>query len=203
MRHVNRIEALAQLTGEGLPYELTEIEALGRRVRAFKNAPVNLRALFEAGRSELPFIVYEDERLTFEAAWVASQRLAAAMVADYGVEKGDRVAISMRNYPEWILGFMAATSIGAIAVAMNALWQPHEMEYGLKDSGAKLLLADQGRLGRLAACEDAPARLAGSAGRATKALAAGVRSYDAVMAGAAEAAPPERAVGPDDDAIML
>nr|QQZ49203.1 AMP-binding protein [Phenylobacterium glaciei] len=103
-------------------------------MRAFKNAPVNLRALFEAGRSELPFIVYEDERLTFEAAWVASQRLAAAMVADYGVEKGDRVAISMRNYPEWILGFMAATSIGAIAVAMNALWQPHEMEYGLKDS---------------------------------------------------------------------
>ncbi|MDO8321362.1 MAG: AMP-binding protein, partial [Phenylobacterium sp.] len=122
---MNRIEALAQLTGQGLPYELTEIEALGRRVRAFANAPVNLRALFEAGRSDLPFIVYEDERLSFEQAWAQSQRLAAAMVADYGVGKGDRVAISMRNYPEWILGFMAATSIGAIAVAMNALWQPH------------------------------------------------------------------------------
>ncbi|MDP3594804.1 MAG: AMP-binding protein, partial [Phenylobacterium sp.] len=130
---MTRLEALAQLTGPGLPYELVEIEALGRRVQAFKNAPVNLRELFETGRSDLPFIVYENERLTFEQAWQASQTLAAAMVADYGVDKGDRVAISMRNYPEWIIGFMAATSIGAIAVAMNALWQPHEMEYGLKD----------------------------------------------------------------------
>ncbi|CAN5494703.1 class I adenylate-forming enzyme family protein [soil metagenome] len=200
---MNRSEALAQLTATGLPYELVEIEALGRRVRAFRNAPETLRALFEAGRSELPFIVYEDERLSFEQAWTRSQRLAAAMAADYGVGKGDRVAISMRNYPEWILGFMAATSIGAIAVAMNALWQPHEMEYGLKDSGAKLLLADQERLDRLAACEDAPAGLAVIAVRATKPLAAGVRSYDEVMAGAGEAPPPERAVGPDDDAIML
>ena len=119
---MTRLEALAQLTGEGLPYELVEIEALGRRVRAFKNAPASLRALFDAGRSDLPFIVYENERLSFEEAWEMSQRLAAAMVFDYGVDKGDRVAISMRNYPEWILGFMAATSIGAIAVAMNALW---------------------------------------------------------------------------------
>ncbi|PTS86161.1 MULTISPECIES: class I adenylate-forming enzyme family protein [unclassified Caulobacter] len=200
---MNRIEALAQLTGEGLPYELVEIEALGRRVRAFKNAPANLRALYEAGRSDLPFIVYEDERLTFEEAWQASRTLAAVMARDYGVEKGDRVAISMRNYPEWILGFMAATSLGAIAVAMNALWQPHEMAYGLKDSGAKLLLADQERLDRLAACEDVPADLAVIAVRATRTLAPGVRGYDAVMAGADDAAPPEREVGPDDDAIML
>ena len=199
---MNRIEALAQLTGQGLPYELTEIEALGRRVRAFANAPVNLRSLFEAGRSDLPFIVYEAERLSFEQAWTQSQRLAAAMVADYGVEKGDRVAISMRNYPEWILGFMAATSIGAIAVAMNALWQPHEMEYGLKDSGAKLLLADQERLDRLAACEAHTEGLSVIAVRATSPLAAGVRSYDEVMAGAGEA-PPAREVAPDDDAIML
>jgi long-chain acyl-CoA synthetase len=200
---VTRFEALAQLTGEGLPYELVEIEALGRRVRAFKNAPVNLQALFEAGRSDLPFIVYASERLSFEEAWERSQRLAAVMVSEYGVEKGDRVAISMRNYPEWILGFMAATSIGAIAVAMNALWQPHEMEYGLKDSGAKLLLADQERLDRLAACEAAPAGLSVIAVRATAPLASGIRRFDEVMAGAGDAGPPEREVEPDDDAIML
>lgn len=200
---VTRLEALAQLTGSGLPYELVEVEALGRRVRAFRNAPVNLRALFEAGRSELPFIVYEDERLSFEEAWVQSQRLAAVMAREYGVEKGDRVAISMRNYPEWILGFMAATSIGAVAVAMNALWQPHEMEYGLNDSGAKLLLADQERLDRLAACDAPPAGLKVIAVRATKPLAPGQRSYDAVMAGVGQARPPEPAVGPDDDVIML
>ncbi|MDP3748999.1 MAG: class I adenylate-forming enzyme family protein, partial [Phenylobacterium sp.] len=200
---MNRIEALAQLTGEGSPYELVGIEALGRRVRAFENAPANLRALFEQGRSDLPFVVYEDERLTFEEAWVQSQHLAAVMAHDYGVEKGDRVAISMRNYPEWILGFMAATSIGAIAVAMNALWQPHEMDYGLKDSGAKLLLADQERLDRLAACEAPPAGLSVIAVRATGPLAPGVRGYEEVMATAVPKGPPAREVGPDDDAIML
>ena len=75
---MTRLEALAQLTGPGLPYELVEIEALGRRVRAFKNAPVNLRELFETGRSDLPYNDYEDERLTFEQAWQATQTLAAA-----------------------------------------------------------------------------------------------------------------------------
>ena len=52
----------------------------------------------------------------------------------------------MRNYPEWIMVFSAVTSIGGVAVAMNALWQPEEMAYGLQDSGAKVLLADQERL---------------------------------------------------------
>ncbi len=200
---MNRIEALAKLTGEGLPYELVEIEALGRRVRAFKNAPANLGMLFEQGQSELPFIVYEDERLTFEEAWSRSQHLAAVMAQDYGVAKGDRVAISMRNYPEWILGFMAATSLGAIAVAMNALWQPQEMEYGLSDSGAKLLLADQERLDRLAACEKPPTGLEVIAVRATRPLADGVRSYAEVMATKVPVPPAVGEVAPDDDAIML
>ena len=199
---MNRVEALARLTGEGLPYERVEIEALGRRVRAFKNAPVNLGALFEAGRSDLPFIVYEDERLTFETVWRRSQQLAAVMARDYGVEKGDRVALSLRNYPEWIIGFMAATSIGAIAVAMNALWQPHEMEYGLTDSGAKLLLADQERLDRLAALETRPSGLRVIAVRPAGPLPEGVRSYEEVIGAAAES-PPVRAIAPDDDAIML
>jgi long-chain acyl-CoA synthetase len=203
MSSVNRIEALAQLTGEGMAYELEEIEAHGRRVRAFKNAPPNLGALFEQGRSALPFIVYEDERLTFEEAWTRSQHLAAGMARDFGVAKGDRVAISMRNYPEWILGFMAATSLGAIAVAMNALWQPHEMEYGLNDCGAKLLLADQERLDRLAACEALPTGLRVIAVRATRPLADGVVGWAEVMAREAPVPPSLGEVAPDDDAIML
>ena len=200
---MNRVEALAQLTCQGMPYELVEVEALGRRVRAFLNAPANLGALYEAGRSELPFLVYEDERLTFEAAWRQSQQLAAMMATDYGVEKGDRVALSLRNYPEWIIGFMAATSIGAIAVAMNALWRPHEMEYGLTDSGAKLLLVDQERLDRLAALETPLPGLRVIAVRPNGRLPDGVRSYDEVMGAASSKSPPAREVAPDDDAIML
>ena len=76
-------------------------------------------------------------------------QIASILIDQFGVQKGDRVAISMRNFPEWVFAFNAATSIGAIAVAMNSLWLSEEMEFGLKDSGAKVLFADQERLDRL------------------------------------------------------
>ena len=55
----------------------------------------------------------------------------------------------MRNYPEWVMAFNAVTSIGAIAVAMNALWLTGEMEYGLDNSGTSVLFADQERVDRV------------------------------------------------------
>ena len=71
------------------------------------------------------------------------------MVDRYRIEKGDRVAICSRNNPEWCLTFMAATMIGAIIVPMNSWWTGAEMEYGLEDSGASLLFADQERINRI------------------------------------------------------
>ena len=76
------------------------------------------------------------------------------MISEYGVKAGDRIAISMRNFPEWIIAFCATTAIGGIAVAMNSLWNPEEMAYGLKDSGAKLLFADQERIDRIKQMKD-------------------------------------------------
>ena len=64
------------------------------------------------------YVVYEGDRLTFADAIRASSTLAYELRDRYGVKKGDRVAIGMRNYPEWIFAFTAITSIGAIAVAM-------------------------------------------------------------------------------------
>ena len=149
---MERSEALASLTAPGEPYELEEVELYGSPCRAFKNAPPTLCDLFESTRSDLPFILYEDERRTFEEAWQEASALGACLVERYAVRPGDRVAISMRNYPEWMIAFSAVTSIGAIAVAMNALWTEEEMAYGLEDSGAKILLADQERVERFAAC---------------------------------------------------
>ena len=152
---LTREQAVARLTAPGEPYELEIVELYGASCRAFKNAPPTLRALYEDTRSDATFIVYGDDRYSFEEAYQAACKLGHLLVHDYGVRKGDRVAISMRNYPEWILAFTAVTSIGAIAVAMNALWTPDEMEYGLTDSGATVFFADQERLERLAKCSDA------------------------------------------------
>ena len=156
MTTTTRQQAISALTAPGQPYELEIAEVGGRRLRVFRNAPRSLRELFEQTVSDRTFIVYDDERLSFREAHAQAARIAHLLVHEYGVARGDRVAISMRNFPEWMLAFWAATSIGAMAVAMNSLWQPDELEYGLKDSGAKVLLADQERLDRLAHCHDPP-----------------------------------------------
>lgn len=154
MTQPTRAEALARLTAAGEPYEL-ETRTIGDEpFRMFVNAPRSLRQLFEETRSDATFIVYRDERLTFAQAHDQAAAIARLLVDRYGIGKGDRVAISMRNYPEWITAFTAVTSIGAIAVAMNALWQAEEMAYGLRDCGARVLFADQERLDRLAQCRD-------------------------------------------------
>ena len=57
---VTRTEAIAALTAPGQPHEIVEIEAIGRRVRSFKNAPKKLGQLYAEARSEKPFLVYED-----------------------------------------------------------------------------------------------------------------------------------------------
>ena len=71
-----------------------------------------LRELFADSASEAEFLVYEDERLTFAETYKKCAQVAQLLVRDYGITKGDRVAISMRNYPEWVLAFMAVTSVG-------------------------------------------------------------------------------------------
>ncbi len=199
---MDRSEALAVLTAPGEPHELIEIEVAGRRCRAFKNAPPTLRDLYDQSRSELPFIVYDEERLSFEGAWREAARIAA-LLTRAGVRHGDRVAISMRNYPEWMTAFMAATSLGAIAVAMNSLWQPEEMAYGLEDSGAKVLFADEERLERLSRCERAFPELAVFAVRAQESHGVGARPLAETLAELGDVDMPGAEIAPDDPATMF
>ena len=149
----SRAEVIGALTAAGQPFELIDSSVYGRDCRFFKHAPATLRDLFADNATDAEFLVYEDERLSYAEAYSQAAQIAQLLIHDYGIAKGDRVAISMRNYPEWILSFMAVTSIGGIAVAMNSLWRPDEMAYGLTDCGAKVLLADDERLQRFAQIE--------------------------------------------------
>ena len=67
--HIDRTEALKRLTAPGQPYQLEKIVHYGQPCWAFKNAPPTLRHLFEEARSDLPFLIYGEERLSFEEAW--------------------------------------------------------------------------------------------------------------------------------------
>src|SRR5579859_344831 len=142
--------AHALLTAPGAPFEMETVTIRGVPTRSWKNAPPSLRAVVEAGRAhgERIFLVHEDERVSFEAFFRAVSALAHALRRQ-GVAKGDRVAIIMRNLPEWPVAFYAAAALGAIVTPLNAWWTGPELEYGLADSGTKVVIVDAERLERI------------------------------------------------------
>ncbi len=141
----------ARLTAPGEVLEMAEITIHGIQTRVWKNAPPSLAAVLEASRAhgEADFMVYEDERWSFERHYLACVHLANVLRGHYGVKKGDRVAIAMRNFPEWSVAFWAATTAGAVVVPLNAWWTGAELVYGLQDSGSTILFCDAERLDRL------------------------------------------------------
>ena len=122
----------------------------GVLTRTWKNCPATLRDLVTNGRAfaARDFLVYEDDRATFEGFHRAVAALAETLAAD-GVGRGDRVALVMRNLPEWPVAFFAAVSLGAIVTPLNAWWTGAELQYGLADSGARIAIVDPERLGRI------------------------------------------------------
>ncbi|TDC10364.1 long-chain fatty acid--CoA ligase [Nonomuraea longispora] len=147
---LSHAQAQDQLTGRGQLFEIEEIGDTG--IRTWKHAPGHFRALLETSRlhGDKDFLVYEDEHITFEEHFRRVATLAHRLIDEYGVRKGDRVAVAMRNYPEWVVSFSAALAAGAIAVPLNAWWTEAELAYGVRDSGAKVLIADGERAERLA-----------------------------------------------------
>jgi len=141
-----------ELTAAGAPFAWSEQEVRGIPMRVFDNAPANMRQVWEASaaHSDKPYLVFEDDTMSYASAHAAVRSLAQLLVDEHGVGPGDRVAIAMRNYPEWILSYWATISVGAAVVGMNAWWTGPEMEYGLSDSRPKVLIADDERLERVA-----------------------------------------------------
>ncbi|MDH3642858.1 MAG: acyl--CoA ligase [Gammaproteobacteria bacterium] len=195
-------EALA-LLGRGGPFEIIEAEIRGVRLPVFRNAPVHLRELYQSALeyADETFYVYEGERFSFANAWREAELVASALQA-LGVAAGDRVGISMRNYPEWLWSFMGITSVGAVAVAMNAWWSGDEMIYGIDDSGLNTLFVDRERLEHLAPYLDEK-DLDVIAVRTEHTSGHGVRSWDDFIAGASGVAPPAPDIQPDDNAMIL
>ena len=191
--------AVAQVTAAGQPYE-TRIERIrGVDFTVFRNAPENLRALYASGldHADKDFYVYQDERYTYRRMWSLAARCANRL-RERGVGAGDRVGVALRNYPEWIAAFMGVTSLGAVAVALNAWWSGEELLYGIDDSGLKLLFADVERTERLAG-RLAPRRVELIAVRHER---PGLATWDEFLDGASDQMP-EPAIGPEDNATIL
>ena len=141
-------EVLANLTAPDQIFAFEEMQhSSGITYREFTNTPKTLASFFEYGLMfpEWEFIVFNNERFTYQEIHKKAAQTANAL-KDAGIKKGDRVAICMANNPEYIISYMAVTSMGAVCVLLNSWWIPDEVSYGLENSEAKILIGDEKRL---------------------------------------------------------
>ena len=193
-------EACAQISAPGSPFEIVEDEQRQAAVQARSAQPAHACSTLPATVATTSSSSTRTSGCRSPRSSPRSTRSADALVDRYGVAKGDRVAIGMRNYPEWVMSMLAITSIGAVSVSLNAWWTEDELDYALDDCGATVLIADVERIG--AAIE--PCRRLGVrmlVVRAESPSADDVDQWnDVVVPGPAM---PAVDVDPDDDATIL
>jgi long-chain acyl-CoA synthetase len=196
------VEANTAVTGPGQIFELIDSEVRGVTMKVFKNAPAHLGQVFAGsrGHGDKTFLVYEDEIITFAQAADRIDALASLLVNTYGVKKGDRVAVAMRNFPEWVMSFAAIISVGAVNVSMNSWWTEDEMDFALEDSGATVLICDQQRFD-IGAASCVKKNIKVLVVRAEKPLPAGVDKWEEVLPLGDKH--PGADITPDDDATIL
>ena len=140
-------EAWAELISVGADFEIEKIDVRGAPINTYKNALPTLKHMWEQTRQfgDRDYLVYQDERISYTDAHKIVDSVATWLLQNE-VSHGDRVAIAMRNYPEWLLSYWATLSVGASVVGMNAWWTEPEMLYAIEDSKPKVIFLDQERL---------------------------------------------------------
>ena len=142
--------AWRQLIGAGSPYEVLTTPGSGQK--SFRHTAANVWAAIDSGRvhGDREFLVWQQQRLTFNQFFDQVDRLAGQLAHRFGVRQGDRVAIAMRNQPAWLVAFAAIQRCGGVCVPLNSWGLRDELFHGLQDSSAQALLCDAPRLQLLA-----------------------------------------------------
>jgi acyl-CoA synthetase (AMP-forming)/AMP-acid ligase II len=184
-------------------FSIAERRVGGVLQRYWASAPRSLREVWTASEAHdgRDYIVYENERYSYADAHRIVAGLTATLAERFGLGRGDRFAIALRNYPEWVFSFWAGIALGAVSVPLNAWWSADELAFGLDDSGCSVLIADGERLDRLGVELARRPRLGVVAVRGGVGSEGAIRFEDAV--GGAGDPLPDLAIEPDDDAAIL
>jgi long-chain acyl-CoA synthetase len=193
-------QAWSELTAPGAQFEIETQIVRGIPLRCYKNAPPTVRELWLSTQqfADRTYLVYQDERISYAEAHRQTAAVASWLLAQ-GVRPGERVAIAMRNYPEWMLVYWACVSVGIAVVGMNAWWTPEEMAYAFADAEPRVTFCDAERLERISERPDMAANSKLVAVRCkpgTNAIA-----WSEVIEG--RASMPDVTVDPDDDACIF
>lgn len=140
------IATRAEIIGPGGFFELQDKNVDGHIYKVYRHAPgTSIEIIQNArGHGDAEWIVYEGRRYTYNQFFSEVDACAAALQQS-GITAGDRVAIAMRNNPEWAIAFVAATLSGAVVVPVNSWGKTEELSYALTDSGSKMLICDAPR----------------------------------------------------------
>ena len=149
----DRAEVEAQLLGPGGMFEVVTGTVGGVAMKVYKDRLPSLRSVFELGTArgdDQTFLVHGEQRLGYATFAQLANGVSQRLAADAGIGHGDRVAVLSANNPQWCLAFWGTVDLGAVLVGLNGWWKADEILYGLADSGAKVLVADRGRIARIA-----------------------------------------------------
>ena len=195
-------QAIDQIATTEKLFALEQREIRGVTYQTFKNGPKTLRDLLEFCNThgEADFLVFEDERYTFHDIYRKTLKLADTLVNDYGVKPGDRVALLMRNAPEYPIIFMAAACVGAVPVFVNSFWTTEELEHGFEDCDAKLAFVDEPRATKMEPFAD---RLGINRVVVRTAAMEKVREFWDLIDQVSDAGMPEVSIDPDDDFAVM
>ena len=132
-------------------YFITDEIIRGVSFKVFKNGPKLIPDILNLclNHKEKDFLVFDKERYSFGEFHQLTCQIAHLLMDEYSIRPGDRVAILMKNSPEFPLIFMALSSIGAVAVCLNSWWTSDELKYGFMDSKVKLVFTDEQRLAKI------------------------------------------------------
>jgi len=111
---------------------------------------MHLADAFDAAAQRSPdrlFLVAGERRATYAQVGREVGAFAAAL-ADLGVEAGDRIAINLPNWPEWVTAALAAARLGAVVVPVNPGLGHHEFKYQLRHAEASVVVSAESHDGR-------------------------------------------------------
>ena len=131
------------------------LAAYGGRIPAEINpdAYSSVLEMFEAamkGYADKPAFRCFGQTLTFADTDRLSRNFAAYLQREFGVRKGDRIAVMLPNIPAFPLAMMGIVRAGAVQVNVNPLYTPRELEYQLNDAGVEIIVIFSGVSGTLA-----------------------------------------------------
>ena len=193
------LEQIARQVAAAEPVlNIAETDVLGVRQKAYVNAPADLRFLLLKAmeHGDAPAVVFEDQRWSFADLAARAVAVANTLIDRHGVTPGTRVALAMRNCPEWMACFLGVIAAGGVIVPINGWWTSEEMAFGLEDCGAKVVIAGARQIERIRP----------HAGRLGLTLIAGrgeldgvADTFDHMVAASAGKAPPELVIDTDSD----